>query len=495
MPVLTEHRLRIGDRVVTLLEGPAGWGEYSPLPGYPSDPSACRRAAEEAAIYGFPPAHRQLVAVNTLVDGPNFNAAALLGFAAVKVKVRSPADIDVVVAVRDAIGPGVPLRIDANGAWDVETAIDMITRLSRYDLELVEQPVASLDDLARVRRAVNVPIAADECVRTVDDARRLRALGSADVIVLKQQPLGGVRAALAIAEVARVPALVSSMMETSVGIAAGLALAAALPDLPFACGLATASSLAGDVVVDPPRPVDGMMPVQSSRARPRAARSLPGRHQVSDLGGPFEVARVPGARDHLDARVPDRDGHLARDLHVLGVELADDQEHRHGQLAEAVPVRRLRALPEHAQLRGETLDGVGAPALVETGSIWRQRGEHGLGEPALEERVDAIAFDRLRECLVGVSARRPLGRIGDARRRAHQHEPPHHLGPVERELQAQPPAHRVAHVRRLELPEGMRGFDERRRVRHVQEDVERDAANVIRRRLREDSFPRAQPSA
>ena len=98
--------------------------------------------------------------------------------------------------VRDAIGPHVALRVDANGAWDVDTAVDTIKRLARYDLELVEQPVASLDDLARVRRAVDVPVAADECVRSLADARRLRALDAADAIVLKQQPLGGVRAAL-----------------------------------------------------------------------------------------------------------------------------------------------------------------------------------------------------------------------------------------------------------------------------------------------------------
>ena len=98
-----------------------------------------------------------------------------------------------------------PLRVDANGAWDVDTAVAMITRLARYDLEYVEQPVATLDDLARVRRRVEVPVAADECIRTVDDARRLRALDAADVIVLKQQPLGGVRAALAVAEAAGRP--------------------------------------------------------------------------------------------------------------------------------------------------------------------------------------------------------------------------------------------------------------------------------------------------
>ena len=262
MSVLTEHALVIGRRAVTLLQGPAGWGECSPLPGYPADAAACRRAAEEAALVDFPEPVRDEVPVNALVDGPGFDPATLAGFPVVKVKVGAPGDVELVARVRDAVGGHVALRVDANGAWDVETAVDAIGRLARYDLELVEQPVATLDDLALVRSRVDVPIAADECIRTVADARRLRALGAADAIVLKQQPLGGVRAALAIAEEAAVPAIVSSMMETSVGIAAGLALAAALPDLPFACGLATLSHIDGDVTRDPLVPEDGVLRVR-----------------------------------------------------------------------------------------------------------------------------------------------------------------------------------------------------------------------------------------
>ena len=262
MPVLSEHRLRLGDRVVTLLRGPAGWGECSPVPGYPSDPEVCRRAAEDAATIGFPAGVRDRVPVNALVDGP-FSVQEIRGFPAVKVKVRDVAGLALVAAVRDAVGPRVAVRVDANGAWDVDTAVGMITRLARYDLEYVEQPVATLDDLARVRRRVAVPVAADECVRTLDDARRLRSLDAADVIVLKQQPLGGVRAALDVAVAAGVRAVVSSMMETSVGIAAGVALAAALPDLPYACGLATLGGIAGDVTHEPLAPVDGSLPVRA----------------------------------------------------------------------------------------------------------------------------------------------------------------------------------------------------------------------------------------
>jgi O-succinylbenzoate synthase len=204
---------------------------------------------------------RDTVPVNALVDGP-FAVVEVRAFPAVKVKVRDASGISLVAAVRDAVGPHVAMRVDANGAWDVDTAVAMIGRLARYDLEYVEQPVSSLDDLARVRRRVAVPVAADECIRSRDDAARLRALDAADVIVLKQQPLGGVRAALEIAATAGVPAVVSSMMETSIGIAAGLALAAALPELPYACGLATLPALAGDVTRDPLVPVDGVLRVR-----------------------------------------------------------------------------------------------------------------------------------------------------------------------------------------------------------------------------------------
>jgi O-succinylbenzoate synthase len=265
--LLTEHHLRIGDRAVTLVHGAAGWGESSPLPGYPCDRDACRRAAESAARDGFPPALRHEVPVNVLVDGA-FEVAEIRRFPAVKVKVRDATGVGLVAAVRDAVPPTTAVRVDANGAWDVDTAVQMIGLLARYDIEYVEQPVATLDDLARVRRRVDVPVAADECIRTVGDAARLRALDAADVVVLKQQPLGGVRAALEVAEAAGVPAVVSSMMETSVGVAAGLALAAALPELPYACGLATVSRLGDDVTATPLVPVDGVLTVRTVEPDP-----------------------------------------------------------------------------------------------------------------------------------------------------------------------------------------------------------------------------------
>ena len=259
-------------REAVLVEGPFGWGEISPLPGYPCDLRRCEEAAREAAFAGWPVAVRAEVPVNALVPAVDADAAAGMaaesmaaGMTTVKVKVGGASlaeDADRLAAVRATLGPGGRIRLDANGVWDVDSAVAAIERLARFDLELVEQPVADLDDLALVRRRVAVPVAADESVRTLDDARRLAALDAADAVVVKVQPLGGVRAALQVIEAAGVPAIVSSLYETSIGLAAGVALAAALPDLPYACGLGTATLLAGDVVADPLVPEHGKLTVR-----------------------------------------------------------------------------------------------------------------------------------------------------------------------------------------------------------------------------------------
>ena len=265
-----------GHRDAVLLHGSAGWGEWSPLPGYPSDPARCRRAAEEAAGTAWPVPRRSRVAVNALIPGVDADEAAALasaavadGFTTLKVKVGDAAGLDRVAAVRDAVGPHARVRVDANGAWPtVDTATVNIVGMSKFDLELVEQPLPSLEGLADVRRRVPVPIAADECVRDLDDARRLARLGAADALVLKVQPLGGWAMAMAVAEAAGVPVIVSSMYETSVGLAAGLALAGALDELPFACGLGTAALFAADVVVDALVPIAGFLDVRRPEPDP-----------------------------------------------------------------------------------------------------------------------------------------------------------------------------------------------------------------------------------
>jgi O-succinylbenzoate synthase len=170
----------------------------------------------------------------------------------------------------------------------VESAVDAIRALDRAaaGLEYVEQPCATVEGLADVRRRVEVPIAADESIRRSDDPMRVVALEAADIAVLKVQPLGGVRACLRIAEEIGLPVVVSSALETSVGIAMGVALAAALPDLPYACGLATVALLTADVVAQPLLPVDGALPV-------RAVEPDPGRLSAA-LADPATQARWSG---------------------------------------------------------------------------------------------------------------------------------------------------------------------------------------------------------
>jgi len=272
---LRDRFRRVGGREGVLLEGPAGWGEFSPFPEYPPEVAArWLGAGVEAATLGWPAPRRDRVAVNTTVPavGPDRARELVLGSgcATAKVKVAEPGqteadDLARVEAVRDALGPDGKLRVDANGAWDVDTAARRLRLLGRWDLEYAEQPVATLAEMARLRARVDVPLAADESVRTAEDPLRVAGLAAADVVVLKVQPLGGVWPALRVAEACGLPVVVSSAVETSVGIAAGLAFAAALPELPFACGLGTVPMLAGDVVADPLVPVDGELAVRRPR--------------------------------------------------------------------------------------------------------------------------------------------------------------------------------------------------------------------------------------
>src|SRR5690606_40885725 len=197
------------------------------------------------------------------------------GCATAKVKVADHPDAQAedmarVEAVRDALGPDGAIRVDANAAWDVDTAIARIRQLDRAagGLEYVEQPCRSITELAAVRRRVDVPIAADESIRQADDPLAVAVAGAADIAVIKCTPLGGVRRALQVAEACGLPCVVSSALETSVGLAAQLALAGALPDLPFACGLGTAALLDGDLVADCLLPVNGQLPVPRRAPEP-----------------------------------------------------------------------------------------------------------------------------------------------------------------------------------------------------------------------------------
>jgi len=270
VPMRTRFR-GIDLRDGVLVRGPAGWGEFSPFWDY--DIAESRRwwaAAVESAVEGWPDPVRTSVPVNVTVPAVDAARAHAIvtasGCRTAKVKVAEPGqsaadDLARVEAVRDALGPDGAIRVDANAAWDVDTAVARIKELDGVGLEYVEQPCATLGELVALRRRIDVRIAADEVVRRADDPLRVDLREACDVVVLKVQPLGGVRNALRVAEAHGLPCVVSSALESSVGIAAGVALAAALPDLPFACGLATVALFTDDVTSTPLLPVDGVLPV------------------------------------------------------------------------------------------------------------------------------------------------------------------------------------------------------------------------------------------
>ena len=273
VPLRTRFR-GITVREGVLLRGDAGWGEFSPFLEYDDRVAApWLRAAREAADVGWPAPVRDRVPVNVTVPAVDPATAHRIvlagGCTTAKVKVAEPGrstddDVARLEAVRDALGPAGAVRVDANGGWTVDEAVTALRRLDRAagGLEYAEQPCATVEELALVRRRVDVPVAADESIRRAEDPYRVRDLGAADVAVLKVQPLGGVRACLRIAEDIGLPVVVSSALESSVGIAMGVALAAALPELPYACGLATVQLLEADTVEDPLLPVDGVLPVR-----------------------------------------------------------------------------------------------------------------------------------------------------------------------------------------------------------------------------------------
>jgi O-succinylbenzoate synthase len=269
----------VTDREAALFHGPAGWGEFSPFLEY-GDVEASRwlASAIESAAVGWPAPLRSTVPVNATVPAVAAREVADVlarfpGCMTAKVKVGEAGqalsdDVDRVSAVRDVLGPEGRIRVDANGAWTVDEAVDAIAALKRFDLEYVEQPCAAVEDLAAVRRRVDVLIAADESVRKAADPMRVVKLEAADVLVLKVAPLGGVAPALEIAQLCGLPVVVSSALDTSVGIAAGVALAAALPQLPYACGLATLSLMHGDVAEHSLEVADGVLEVRRAEPHP-----------------------------------------------------------------------------------------------------------------------------------------------------------------------------------------------------------------------------------
>jgi O-succinylbenzoate synthase len=266
LPLATRFR-GIETRELALIEGPEGWTEFSPFLEYGDDEaSAWLAAAIEFGWSPSPPPHRMTVPVNATVPAvPAASVPAVLarfdGCRTAKVKVGEPGqrlddDVQRVAAVRREMGPEGRVRLDANGAWNVDEAEHAIRAMERYDLEYVEQPCASIEELAEIRRRIarlDIPIAADESVRKADDPLAVARAGAADVLVIKAQPLGGVSRALAIVAEAGLPAVVSSALDSAVGLSMGVALAAALPELPYDCGLGTGALFTVDVAAFVPQ--------------------------------------------------------------------------------------------------------------------------------------------------------------------------------------------------------------------------------------------------
>lgn len=275
----------ITTREVALIEGPVGWGEFGAFVEYGPQEAAHWLASGIEAAYRQPPAvRRDRVPINATVPAvPAARVGEVLarfpGAGTAKVKVAEPGqtladDVARVNAVRELV-PTV--RVDANGGWSVEQAVAAASALiADGPLEYLEQPCATVGELAELRRRPDmprVPIAADESIRKADDPLAVVRAGAADIAVLKVAPLGGISAMLAIADQIDVPVVVSSALDSAVGIAAGLTAAAALPRLRHACGLGTGGLFVEDVA-DTAIAVDGYLPVGPVTPDPQRLRGL-----------------------------------------------------------------------------------------------------------------------------------------------------------------------------------------------------------------------------
>ena len=272
----------IATRELALIEGPAGWGEFGAFLEYgPHEAAVWLASAVEGAYRQPPPVRRDLVPINATVPAvPAARVGEVLsrfpGAGTAKVKVAEPGqtladDVARVNAARELVET---VRVDANGGWSVEEAAQAVAALTADGpLEYVEQPCGTVNELAALRRRVDVPIAADESIRKADDPLAVVRARAADIAVLKVAPLGGVSSLLAIAAQIDIPVVVSSALDSAVGIAAGLTAAAALPHLRHACGLGTGGLFLADVA-DVAPPVDGNLPVGPVTPDPARLQAL-----------------------------------------------------------------------------------------------------------------------------------------------------------------------------------------------------------------------------
>ncbi|MCW2518809.1 MAG: putative o-succinylbenzoate synthase [Mycobacterium sp.] len=269
-------------REVALIDGPAGWGEFGAFLEYGPDEAAHWLASGVEAAYVAPPIPlREWIPINATV--PAISAAQVPevlarfpGAGTAKVKVAEPGqtlaeDVARVNAVREQV-PVV--RVDANGGWTVAEAAAACAALTADGpLEYLEQPCATVPELAELRRLVDVPVAADESIRKADDPLLVVRSGAADVAVVKVAPLGGVARLLDIAGQIDIPIVVSSALDSAVGMSRGLLAAACLPDLRHACGLGTGGLFIEDVI-DGVAPVDGRLRVGAVAPDPARLSAL-----------------------------------------------------------------------------------------------------------------------------------------------------------------------------------------------------------------------------
>ena len=268
LPTKTNFR-GISLREVALFKGEYGWGEFSPFLEYSNEECApWLSSAIEAATKPLPTLFRKSVKVNGTIPATNDKSVidALIdsynGVKTYKVKVGDNLSEDIVRLARiRSLGRDINIRIDVNGLWSVK---DALTNLYAFyeevgPFEYVEQPCATLDELRELKSSIHIPlkIAVDEAIRKAQDPFSINLEDAADIVMLKVQPLGGIARAHKIAQHQKLPVVVSSALESAVGINYGLALAASFEDLNFDCGLGTGSLLNSDVAHLPK--VDGEM--------------------------------------------------------------------------------------------------------------------------------------------------------------------------------------------------------------------------------------------
>lgn len=300
----------ITTREAVVLRGPAGWTEFSPFVEYDdAEAAAWLRATVDFGWTDHEPA-ADSVPVNATVPATAADDVADLlarypGCTTAKVKVAEPGttvddDVARVAAVRRVMGPEAAVRVDANGLWSVEQATAALERLAPFDLQYAEQPCATVPELAELRSRIaglGVRVAADESVRKASDPLAVARAGAADVLVVKAQPLGGITAARAVIADAGLPCVVSSALDTSVGLGMGAFLAASAMTPGYAAGLGTAAMFGGDVTADPLLPVGGRVPVR----RVGVAAELVERYAASPERTAWWRERVTRVHDLLAA--------------------------------------------------------------------------------------------------------------------------------------------------------------------------------------------------